>query len=113
MATRGAGDIAFDTDLRRAWATYENDNLDNCEELLRKMNNDPAVPRYHRVRALVMLASIVEPWVEANEFRLTAERLYMMVRTYHSEGNNPSIDRSLAELRGELDGLKTALDPDA
>lgn len=109
MTTLSATDNDFDDRLLGAWKLYNKEEFWECEEPLRDLIKDPAIPRYHRLKTLAMLASVVDDSAEANQFRLTAEALWDMVRDDHPVGSNQRVDRRLAGLRGELDGIKEAL----
>ncbi|KAG9846101.1 hypothetical protein KCU98_g6628, partial [Aureobasidium melanogenum] len=80
-----------------------NDGLAACETLL----TDPELPRYYRIKTLILLASANKEWRQKESLRLRAEHTWTESRRLHPEGQNNTTDTVLAELRKSLDELKT------
>jgi hypothetical protein len=84
-----------------------------CQEQALDLLADDAIPRYHRIRKLILLDLILGDWNKANECRIYAWALYELVLRWHSTGSNPTADAYLNEIRNELDDLDNALKADA
>ncbi|KAK6006528.1 hypothetical protein QM012_006938 [Aureobasidium pullulans] len=74
-----------------------------CEALL----TDPDLPRYYRIKTLILLASAHKDWRKKESLRLRAEHTWTESRRLHPQGQNNTTDSVLAELRESLDELKT------
>ena len=110
--TREIIDRQFTRQLRAAFRLYDADLLDECETSTRELLDDGDIPRWHRMKALILLASIAEDEDEAKSCYLKAESLWQMVRRANKAGDRASVDNFLDEIRKELDDLKRELDPD-
>ncbi|KAF2166335.1 hypothetical protein M409DRAFT_23527 [Zasmidium cellare ATCC 36951] len=55
---------------------YDDDALEECINKGRTLLDDPALPRYHRMKTWVLLGSIVGDWEEAEEFCVKARSLW-------------------------------------
>jgi hypothetical protein len=113
MADNSIIDRQFTRQLRAAFRLYDADLLAECEISTRELLNDGDIPRWHRMKALIMLGSIAEDAAEAADCYRTADSLWWMVRrktpTLDDGKVDRSVDRSLNEIRSELDGLEEAL----
>lgn len=88
---------------------YNTDQLDECLSEAHKLLEDPAMPRYHRIKTLILLANMVETWTEADYLRMQAETLYQLVRRWHPVGEDSVLDEGMEELRKLLNDLNEAL----
>jgi hypothetical protein len=109
--TRQIVERQFGRQLRAVFRLYDADLLDECEISIRELLNDGDIPCWNRMKALILLASIVEDAAEAKDIYTTAESLYPTMRRL-SAPNVGEVDKRLEEIRDELDQLKNALDPD-
>lgn len=113
MAT---GESIIDKQFSEAYNTifelYQNDQLEECESEAKQLLEDPAIPRYHRIKTYLLLGSCVEEWTEAESYRSRAETLWRIVRRWHQEGEDAKIDAALQELRTSLDFLQQDLEND-
>ncbi|KAK0837141.1 hypothetical protein LTR03_013044 [Friedmanniomyces endolithicus] len=87
---------------------YDRNQLNECAESARDLLDDPGLPRYHRMKTLILLASITG-WHDAEECRIEAEQFWRGARVQYS---SPTFDEeeALTELRTQLDALKAAQD---
>jgi hypothetical protein len=60
MANNSVPDRAFTEAFNELNKYYEDDELDTCVEKARELLQDRALPRYHRIRTLVLYGSAVE-----------------------------------------------------
>jgi hypothetical protein len=60
-------DPEFTNRLKDATQLYNDNDLETCEVLTRDLLADSGIPRYHKMKALLLLASFVEDAEEANE----------------------------------------------
>ncbi|KAH7068464.1 hypothetical protein FB567DRAFT_615196 [Paraphoma chrysanthemicola] len=67
---------------------YNTDQLDECLSEAQKLLEDPTLPRYHRIKNLILLANMVETWTEADYLRTQAEDLYRLGRRWHPIGED-------------------------
>ena len=74
--TREIIERQFTRQLRAAFRLYDADLLDECETSTRELLNDGDIPRWHRMKALILLASIAEDEDEAKSCYLKAESLW-------------------------------------
>jgi hypothetical protein len=93
----------------RANAFYRDDKLEECTALARGLLDNLVILRYHRMKTLVLLASTVGDWHEANLFREDADALWRVGRRWHPEGEDKEADEFMAEIRGSLDELDSVL----
>jgi hypothetical protein len=110
--TDDTSDRQFTHQLEAAIKLYNSTSLEECEQVAKKLVKHYAIPLYHRTKALCILASIVEDDDEAESYYLEAEALWRMVRRASDNGQIENVDKSLDEIRGELDELKRELDLD-
>jgi hypothetical protein len=102
-------DKEFSIAFNEAKALYGADRLGECIEKAQKMLDDPATPRYHRMKTLVLLGSTLGDWIDAYACCVDAEALWVLTRQWHPEGKNEAVDIFLAELRNSLDELAEVL----
>ncbi|KAI4907538.1 hypothetical protein J4E90_009567 [Alternaria incomplexa] len=62
------------------------------------------------MKALMLLASTLGDWEDANNCRVEAETLWRAHRRRHPEGENAALDRYTDELRGFLDEVGVELE---
>jgi hypothetical protein len=101
-------DQQFTDGYNEAHDDYDADRLEECESKLRGLLGDPAIPRYQRMKSLVLLGLIVGDWQEADKCYIKGDALWQIVRRWEPEGN-VEVDEALQEIRDSLDGLDTAL----
>jgi hypothetical protein len=68
----------------------------------RELPSEPAIPRYHRIKTLLLLTSTIKDQDEANSYRIEAEALWQVDRRWHPEGEDEKLDGYMAEIRGVL-----------
>ncbi|KAH0293073.1 hypothetical protein M436DRAFT_45141 [Aureobasidium namibiae CBS 147.97] len=100
-------DLQYDKDYNTARSAIDAGNIDEglatCETLL----TDTELPRYYRIKTLVLLASANKEWRQKEDLRLRAEHTWSESRKLHPKGQNQTTDDVLAELRELLDTFKT------
>lgn len=106
-------DEAFTAAFNEANELYRNDRLEECAAKCRELLDDSAAPKYHRMKTLILLGSILSDWDDADDCRLAAENLWSIVRRRHPEGADSTVDGIMAEIRESLDDMYTALEKDA
>ena len=62
MANDRAIDRAFTDAFNEVNQLYRDDKLGECIEKARSLLRESALPRYHRMRTLVLLGSTLEDW---------------------------------------------------
>lgn len=110
MATESLIDRQFTDAYNQIHELYDNDELDECIEQAQQLLQDPAIPRYHRMKTYILLVSTIGEWTEANGYRSQAETLWRIVRRWHPEGEDAKVDAAMQELRTALDALKNELE---
>lgn len=80
----------------RVRSFYDNDGLDKCVEGTQDLLDDGSLPRYHRMKTLILLAYFLEERGEMHECSEEAEWLYMIARDFYPAGVDVSADRALA-----------------
>jgi hypothetical protein len=103
-------DRAFTDGLNEAGDLYNNDRLDECIDKTRALLADRAIPRYHRMKALILLASTLGDWEEANDCHVEAETMWRVVRRWHPEGEDLELDAYMKDLRESLDEVGAVLE---
>jgi hypothetical protein len=106
-------DEQFTKALNAAYTLYHDDRLQECQKAALDLLEDDVMPRYHRMKVLLLLASILGDWKEANQCRVDAWALYNLVRRWHPVGNNLTADESLEEILVQLREVDCALEEDA
>jgi hypothetical protein len=102
-------DKEFSIAFNEAKALYDADRLDECIAKAQKMLGDPATPRYHRMKTLVLLASTLGDWIDAYACCVEAETLWALTRQWHPEGKIEALDIFMTETRNSLDELYEVL----
>jgi hypothetical protein len=103
----------FTDALNAAYKLYHEDRLLECQKAALDLLEDYAMPRYHRMKVLILLASILGDWEEANQCRIDAWALYRLVRRWHTIGNGLITDEALDEILVQLGEVDSALEEDA
>ena len=106
MATMDAIDRQFTMGFNAAVELREQDEFDQCIEVLRGLLADYAIPRYHRMRCLTMLACTLEDWHEAYTCYVKGETIWRITKQWHRNGTNPTVNRTLDELHETLEEVK-------
>lgn len=96
-------DKQFTKALNAAYNLYHDDRL----------LEDDVMPRYHRMKVLILLASILGDWEEANQCRVDAWALYNLVRRWHPVGKDLIADKALDEILVQIREVDSALEEDA
>lgn len=105
-------DEQFTNALNAAFNLYHEERLVECQKAASDLLANSAIPRYHRMKVLILLASILGDWEEANECRVDAWALYNIVRRWHPVGNDSTADESLDEILVQLREVDSALEED-
>ncbi|KAH4635133.1 hypothetical protein HBH81_121990 [Parastagonospora nodorum] len=109
MATQSIIDVQFTDAFNEAKALYDADRLDECIAKARELLEDPAIPRYHQIKTLILLGSTLGEWSDANSCLVDAEALWALTRRWHPEGEDKDVDIFMAEIRTSLDELAGVL----
>lgn len=88
---------------------FEGEDLEELAEQTRLSLETGALPDYHHIRAVVLLAFIVEYCCHPENRRSEAETLRAWSRRFHPEGLDASVDAVLADLRRMLDSIDEVL----
>lgn len=80
------------------------DGINEAQDLL----DDGDLPRYLRIKTLIVLAAAASNWHDTEACRTEAETLWSLARRYHPEGYDATADEALAELRVLLERVKEA-----
>ncbi|KFZ16758.1 hypothetical protein V502_04924 [Pseudogymnoascus sp. VKM F-4520 (FW-2644)] len=83
----------------------EDDKEEECIAAAQNLLEDPDLPRYHRIKTLVLLGSSLNEWDETETCRLEAERLWEQARRHCAQLDNPDAPRALAKLSVDLDAV--------
>ncbi|TIA57375.1 hypothetical protein D6C77_06223 [Aureobasidium pullulans] len=94
----------YKQDYEDAKAAIDAGDATACDKLL----TDTELPRYYRIKTLVLLASASKQWRQKEDLRLRAEHIWSESRTLHPTGQNTTTDSVLSELRDLLNTLKTS-----
>lgn len=118
----------FSKDLNEAIRLFDIGQTDECLALGMDILEDRGCPRYvspilptyythrsdlrryHRMKTLVLLGSVIADWNDANQCRVDAEALWRTTRRSIPEGYDKATDEHMHEIREELDGLIEVLD---
>jgi hypothetical protein len=106
-------DKQFTKALNAAYKLYHEDRLLECQKAALDLLEDYAMPRYHRIKVLMLLATILGDWEEANQCRIDAWALYRLVRRWHTVGNDLIADEALDQILVHLGEVDSALEEDA
>ncbi|KAK3074927.1 hypothetical protein LTR53_002238 [Teratosphaeriaceae sp. CCFEE 6253] len=102
-------DASFTEGYNEAKKLYDDDDLEGCIEKARELLAEPAIPRYHRMKTLILLGSTLGDWEEAEECRVRAEAIWRIVRRWQPEGQDVEVDAAMKELREALEDLHVAI----
>jgi hypothetical protein len=109
MNTPDAIDQHFTDGFNHAHDLFLADRLEECEAAAFALLREETIPRYHKMRTLILLGTIVGDWNEAHRYHVAAEAMWRYVRRYHPVGADEGVERAIAELRELLDDLNDAL----
>jgi hypothetical protein len=109
MNTADAIDQHFTDGFNHAHDLFLADRLEECETAAFALLREETIPRYHKMRTLILLGTIVGDWEEARRYHIAAEAMWRYVRRYHPVGADEGVERAIAELRELLDDLNDAL----
>jgi len=110
MASTSPIDEQFDAACNELCKLYNSDQLEKCIEQAKLLLDDPAIPRFHRIKTLFMLASTLGDWYEAERHRAHGELLWRIARHWNPAGQDAELDEAMNELRDLHDELKKGLD---
>ncbi|KAK5167092.1 uncharacterized protein LTR77_007822 [Saxophila tyrrhenica] len=96
---------SYDRGYNEARARFDADDLDSAVALAQNMLDDSSLPRYHRIKLLLLMSAAVDDWEEVASMLDDAHRLWTMTRMFHREGENEEADTLLTDLRQSLDSL--------
>jgi hypothetical protein len=103
MDTASIIDNQFTDAFNEANALCEQGHLDEGVIKARELLADPAIPRYHNMKVLLLLASAVDDWYDANGYRIDAEAIWQITRRWHPEGQDDILDTYMSDVRALLD----------
>jgi hypothetical protein len=109
MANDNGSQKYFTDACNETYELWDNDELEACIENARELLRQPGIPRYHRMKTLVLLGATLGDWREANACREHAECNWHIVRRWHPAGENSKNDTAMQELRISIDELRQAL----
>lgn len=89
---------------------YGDGCLHECIEKSSALLADTEMPRYYRMKTLLLLASTLGDWDEADTCHRKAEMLWNIVRRWNPVGEDETLDIQIAGLHTELDELKHILE---
>lgn len=95
--------------LNQLLGFYEAEELQKCADGAQDLLDDPALPRYHRIKTLVLLAHCLDEYADILDCSWEAERLYLVARDAFPSGEDAPSNEALLELRTSLDELKKYL----
>jgi hypothetical protein len=107
--TRDRALDAFTDAYNEMQKLYDDDNLKEVYERAQVFLADNASPRYHRVKALLLLSDITSDLDEAQRYYAEAEALWRIVRRQHALGHS-GVDTELSHCRKCLDWLADVLE---
>jgi hypothetical protein len=87
-------------------ALFDADKPDECVKLAHDLLKESDLPRYLRMKTLIILASCIPSIEEANACHSEAEDLWRQERDFQPEGSNQVVDETLKEERDTLNELK-------
>jgi hypothetical protein len=85
---------------------YNDDMLDECAEGAEELIQDYAMPLYHRMKVLILLANVQVGWEPAEGYLVRAEAVWRFIRRANPKGADATTDKYLAEIRDLLDELR-------
>ncbi|KAK5734454.1 hypothetical protein LTR17_008955 [Elasticomyces elasticus] len=106
-------DAQFTTGYNEVHRLYEENDLEGCIAKAEELLDEPAIPRFHRMKTLILLGNVLGDWNEAEDCRVRAEAIWRVVRRWHPEGADEEVDTAMQELRVSLDDLHEVLREEA
>ena len=76
---------------------YDDDERLECIETTKKILADGTCPRYHHIRALILLGGTLDDWEEANECYIQADLLWCIVRRWQPKDQDEKIEKTWLE----------------
>jgi len=110
MATASDIDKVFTKALSEAGNFCNKDRLDECIEMARALLADKSISRHQRMKALMLLASTLGDWEDANNCHVEAETLWRVHRRSHPEREDAELDMYMDELREFIDEVGVELE---
>jgi hypothetical protein len=110
MNRDGIVDQIYTDRFLEASVLKDQDRIEECLVKAHELLADPAIPRYHYIKTLLLLASATDGWYEANLYCIEANQLWQTTRIWQPAGANDAVDGYMAEIRGELDELIALLE---
>ena len=101
---------AFTNAYNEMQELYDNDDLEEVYDRGQVLLADAASPRYHRMKALLLLSSIAFNLDEAQRYHAEADALWRIVRVQHALGRHSEVDTELSYCRKCLDELAEVLE---
>lgn len=83
--------------------------LKMCIAQARVLLDDNSLPRYHRIKTLLLLTSVVGDYEEAMKFHMDASNLLRVARLQNPMGVDSRKDTAIDELNESLDDLRAVL----
>jgi hypothetical protein len=99
---------AFTNAYNEIQKLYDDNNLEEVYERAQVLLADTASPRYHHMKALMLLSDITSDLDEAQRYYAEAEALWRIVREQHALGH-PGVETELSHCRKCLDELAEVL----
>lgn len=99
--------------LQNVYATADEDDADALNACIRgakALLEDFAIPRFHRIKTLLLLTSVVPDVHEARTYHWEAEALWRVVRAYEPKGANVLVEEGLEQIRESIEELRSALE---
>ncbi|KAI4706208.1 hypothetical protein J4E89_008941 [Alternaria sp. Ai002NY15] len=109
MSTASEIDKAFTKALSEA-GNFNKDRLDECIEMARALLADKSISRHQRMKALMLLASTLGDWEDANNCHVEAETLWRVHRRSHPEGEDAVLDTYMDDVREHIDEVRADLE---
>jgi hypothetical protein len=104
-------DRQFTVMFNKLLQMYNDDNEDEqCAFQAKLMIQDENCPRYHRLRALVLISHATDDYGEALKYYDKAEQFLRLWMRGNAEGENEIANTALEEVRAMLDELKEGLE---
>lgn len=102
----------FDGAINEAVQCYQNDEPEKCQALAESLLANSNLPRYYRIKVLILLCGVCEERYQAHEYLREGEGLWRVTKRAHPEGGDATVDFVLGQLRDELDRVSAALEKD-
>ncbi|KAK5727096.1 hypothetical protein LTR15_002988 [Elasticomyces elasticus] len=115
MASISAVGPDFDEEYNEARGLFDNDDLVGAIDKAQNLLDDSTLPRYHRIKLLLLLSASVSDWHEVDTLLEEARTLWRLARRCIGANTSADAEHVLAVLRESLDTLQAqheAEDPD-